>query len=349
MNLYCGTIYIIKNNVNQKYYIGQTTQDIEKRFDQHVRCSREVNYKKSSMIIHRAIHKYGVESFSFDVLETIYDESFVNLRKRLDILEEEYVSRFNSLKPNGYNMTLGGDSAAISNMKPVDAYDYNGNLLGSFDSIMDGAKFLANGDSENISLCCDGKRKYIKCIIWRWKGEPFDKYDLPLKSIINIRLKLGEIAINQYDYDGNLVGRYTKYAEISKKLNINHPISAEIYQCCTGKLYNLYGYIWRYSCDSFDKYNTDMRRTFKYPINVYDINDVYIGTYKYSDDIINYFLSKNIYVNTSGIRRCCVYERKTYKKHKFYYANDVNQPDVSKIINITKKFDKSFTTTKEAS
>ena len=35
-----GYIYIIKNYKNNKVYIGQTTQDVEKRFNQHLKCSK---------------------------------------------------------------------------------------------------------------------------------------------------------------------------------------------------------------------------------------------------------------------------------------------------------------------
>ena len=55
-----GTIYIIKNKINDKVYIGQTTSDIKTRFNCHCKKSTINNrhYK-----IYNAMKKYGKENF----------------------------------------------------------------------------------------------------------------------------------------------------------------------------------------------------------------------------------------------------------------------------------------------
>lgn len=82
-------IYKIENLVNHKVYIGQSIH-IEKRWQEHCRQS-------SNTIISQAIKKYGKENFSFQILE----ECKVN---QLDEKEQYYITLFNSVVPNGYNV-----------------------------------------------------------------------------------------------------------------------------------------------------------------------------------------------------------------------------------------------------
>ena len=57
-----GYIYKIINLINGDIYIGQTTQTVEKRFNQHLYSSR-YSYFKEYSYIHRAIAKYGKDNF----------------------------------------------------------------------------------------------------------------------------------------------------------------------------------------------------------------------------------------------------------------------------------------------
>ena len=53
-----GLIYIIKNNVNNKVYIGQTKQLLNKRWEHHLYLA-----DKSDAILYRAMRKYKKENF----------------------------------------------------------------------------------------------------------------------------------------------------------------------------------------------------------------------------------------------------------------------------------------------
>ena len=91
-------IYKITNKINGKVYIGQSV-NIFKRWSVHGNMNRVTN---KSQVISKAIHKYGIESFTFEVLELCTKE-LLNSR------EIYWVSKFNSYKV-GYNATSGGDS-----------------------------------------------------------------------------------------------------------------------------------------------------------------------------------------------------------------------------------------------
>lgn len=83
-------IYKIQNLVNNKVYIGQSVH-IERRWSEHCQPS-------SNSVIARAIKEYGKENFSFEILEQC-------LIEELDYKEEYYIHLYNSVVPNGYNVT----------------------------------------------------------------------------------------------------------------------------------------------------------------------------------------------------------------------------------------------------
>jgi group I intron endonuclease len=91
-----GIIYLIKNKINNKCYIGQTIRTLEKRWKEHS------NSNSNGSVINNAILKYLPENFDVSVLiETDND--------KLDDLEVKFIKEYNSLYPNGYNIQTGGN------------------------------------------------------------------------------------------------------------------------------------------------------------------------------------------------------------------------------------------------
>ena len=93
-------IYKITNLINQHSYIGQSV-DIEKRFQTHKNNAFNENSKEYEKTLYRAIRKYGLENFSFEILEEC-EVGVLNIRERY------YVETYDTFN-NGYNETLGGD------------------------------------------------------------------------------------------------------------------------------------------------------------------------------------------------------------------------------------------------
>lgn len=91
-----GFIYLVKNNVNDKLYVGQTIRTVKKRWKEH--CTND----DGCSALHGAIEKYLPENFTIEVLIETDD----NL---LDDLERSYIEKYNSLCPNGYNIQTGGN------------------------------------------------------------------------------------------------------------------------------------------------------------------------------------------------------------------------------------------------
>jgi group I intron endonuclease len=91
-------IYKITNIINDKIYVGFTSQTIEKRFNQHKSKSRGDNLDK----LHKAMKKYGVDNFNIELISehpTIND-ALANEKKLISELD---------LTKNGYNLSSGGE------------------------------------------------------------------------------------------------------------------------------------------------------------------------------------------------------------------------------------------------
>ena len=96
-----GHIYVIKNIVNKKIYVGQTTRDIDIRWREHR------NLKKR--LLSQDIKKYGKDKFKF-----IFIKEYSN--ELLESKEIKYIKKYNSLKPNGYNKIIGShDNLSVLN------------------------------------------------------------------------------------------------------------------------------------------------------------------------------------------------------------------------------------------
>lgn len=89
-------IYLITNKINNKKYVGQTTQSVKKRFIQHK------SSKSSNSILHKSIRKYGKENFVISVLMECYSID------ELNYFEQYFIEYYNTLSKNGYNLKSGG-------------------------------------------------------------------------------------------------------------------------------------------------------------------------------------------------------------------------------------------------
>jgi group I intron endonuclease len=105
-----GEIYLITNKVNGKQYVGQAvcySGKLKKqkhgtygRWKMHVRNA--LNNVRDSLLLDRAIRKYGEDNFLVEDILTCY----------LDVIDSQEISKisqYNTLHPNGYNIRNGGN------------------------------------------------------------------------------------------------------------------------------------------------------------------------------------------------------------------------------------------------
>lgn len=102
------TIYLHKNKINNKVYIGQTIQKPERRW------KNGAGYK-SCTVFYNAIQKYGWDNFEHIILE---EGEFT--QQEADIKEQYYIQLYDSTNINkGYNIEQGGYNTISPNAEPA--------------------------------------------------------------------------------------------------------------------------------------------------------------------------------------------------------------------------------------
>jgi hypothetical protein len=142
-------IYIIKNTITSKVYIGKA-KCFNTRQKEHL---RKLKYKKHiNKHLQNSYNKYGKDVFNFNILEECKD-SLLNDKEKYWI---SFYDSTNDLK--GYNLTYGGDGgvgtketkekqskAHDKNKKKVYGFTLDGNLYKVWNSIKECSKeLLAN-------------------------------------------------------------------------------------------------------------------------------------------------------------------------------------------------------------
>jgi len=91
-------IYIIRNVLTGKSYVGQMIQKLEQRWREH----KSKAESGCLFALHSAIRKYGIENFEISILAEAHTLT------ELNALEEYHIKVQNTLAPNGYNIHTGG-------------------------------------------------------------------------------------------------------------------------------------------------------------------------------------------------------------------------------------------------
>ena len=100
-------VYIIKNTINDKVYIGKTSlSSIEQRFKEHINDSHKKNLQERR-VLYKAMNKYGQDNFYIEMLEENLTDKEACEKESYYINEYQSYIGFDNCK--GYNMTLGGD------------------------------------------------------------------------------------------------------------------------------------------------------------------------------------------------------------------------------------------------
>ena len=151
-------IYKITNTINNKCYIWQSV-DIKRRWREHK--SRDLY--ESDRPLYKAMRKYGLENFVFEVIEEC-------LFSELDIREQYWVNYYDSFN-NGYNLTLWWDSSTHTKMiEKIESIkqDLRENIL-STEEILKKHSICKN----SLSMINVGTT-YFK----EWENYPIRKYNL---------------------------------------------------------------------------------------------------------------------------------------------------------------------------
>lgn len=207
-----GYIYKITNKITNQNYIGQTTQDLFERWKQHKKTRSNCRYLKS------AFNKYGIENFEFKLICICFDDD-------LNKLEINYIKKFNSLVPNGYNLRLGGENGGKHNEETKKKIS---ETLKNKSNILISKPQLGKPHTEEV------KNKISKALTGlKKKPETIQKMRLQ-----RLKYKIFKIDKNTEEILETFIG----YDEAAKSVGATKgPICA----ACNGKYKTLYGFIWK--------------------------------------------------------------------------------------------------------
>lgn len=307
---FIGYVYKISNSENKKLYIGQTTNTVRKRWRDHISASKQKDTK--GVILYDAMKEYGIDKFYVSSLETVRADSFDELKNQLKKREIYYISKYNTVRPYGYNCTIGGDSVSDFAKRKVVQYSVVGEFISSFDSVADACKSIGDVHSDNsIHSVCRGERKTAFGYVWRYEGDSFDLFDAKHEDHSK--------RVCQYDKYGNLIATYISISEAARtlgKFNSNgKPKASPISECCHGNETSVYGYIWRFEGDPFDKYNPQ-KYHYTRKISVCDKDMNVIETMRCAKDVCSKY---NVSLTSiyKSIKRKCI-----CKNYIFCYADN---------------------------
>lgn len=151
-----GGVYMIINKINNKFYVG-STNNFYRRYEEHKQSLR--NKKSQSIVLQRAINKYGLESFGYMILDICKDLSKDTLLNReqlyLDKLKPQYNTMPNATKAGSTRSQEAIDKQKASikkyfenlsishgNMSPIIVTNESGEILYEFRSFQAAIKEL---------------------------------------------------------------------------------------------------------------------------------------------------------------------------------------------------------------
>jgi len=96
-------IYRIFNKINGKSYIGQSVVSFNKRY----KGGDWLKYTHNP-ILKNSVNKYGIDNFDFEIIEDNVKDI-----DELNKLEIKYAEKYNTYRPNGYNIRGCGDNKFV--------------------------------------------------------------------------------------------------------------------------------------------------------------------------------------------------------------------------------------------
>jgi group I intron endonuclease len=248
-----GYIYKITNLINKKNYIGQTIQnDPYKRWSDH---KSSIKYNKGCPLLSKAISKYGVENFKFEILIICFDEDVYTY-------EKDYIKKYKSFGPNGYNATEGGEPGGnfkgkthtdeVKNILRKKATEWNNNPVNKLKISKLVCIGLENSDKwkkakEEGRVGTHPYNKQPKSEEVRQKiSETLKEFFVIDTNRIKLKNKKPRNGrqIYQCSLDNAIIKEFINAAEAARQIGLNRKT---IQACLAGRNKTAGGYIWKYA------------------------------------------------------------------------------------------------------
>jgi len=218
-------------------YIGKTNRSFNKRLNEHLSRSNP----SDGTAIHNAIAKYGIKNFTINIIE-----EFIDNDDDLNKLEQYYIQQYNTIAPNGYNITIGGDGRTLFSYEKInDLWDLK-YTVAEICKIMSCSKKVVQSALEtnptyNKHNSLSRSQKYRR----NTEKQTKPKEKSPIKTDYCTAPK----QIGQYTKNGELIKIYNSYQEAARYIKTaeqnENVVANSIGRVCRGGRPTAYGYLWK--------------------------------------------------------------------------------------------------------
>lgn len=215
------TVYIHRNKINNKCYIGITCNNIHRRWQNGSGYTHKENGKYHQPKFANAINKYGWDNFEHIVWES-------GLTKEDACKKERLLIKFFDTVDNGYNCYDGGETGRLG--KP-----HSEETKKLLSDMMRGRRHTE-----------EAKRKIIEAQTGRpCKEETKKKISEALKAGDWGKIYMGKNnhrarSVIQLSKNGDFIKEWDCISDVTRELGFP---TSNISKCCKGKINSAYGYI----------------------------------------------------------------------------------------------------------
>ena len=313
----CG-IYKITNKINNKSYIGQSI-DIQRRFRSHHTEPFNPNSQQYNSIFYKAIRKYGISNFIFEIIEECLPEQ---LNEQEQFWITYYNTNINESDGYGYNMTEGGETKQFLR-------EYDINLI--------------------QQLWKEGKTHQEICNIIPCNNSVLTRYlnflNIPIEERRHRANLYKAKPVLRYSLTGKFIAEYDSLISAAKALQLEgyKGDTGNISYACNKQITSAYDNLWKYKDDNTtieDLINNAKSKLHhrNQKVNQYDLSGKYIKTFNTIVEAKNTI--ESIHSN-SAITNCCSGLTRTSGGFIWRYFNDNDNPPQNLILsqhsNVSKK------------
>ena len=228
----CG-IYMYKNRINGKIYIGQTV-NVYLRRRQHENPTGQDRTHQFDSEFHRDMRKYGIENFEFSILEECSP-------KDLNEREIYWISKYETTE-NGYNVKRGGSGGWVNGKTVYQVEIGTGKIIAEYPSIRSAARSVGC-NAGDIKRVCVGLLQSAAGVAWCLVDD-YRKEDYVGKKPNPRRPYVKAKPVLQIDLEtGETVMEYASVHDAAKAMGVHRN---NIYNCCQHKWKTSCGFKWEY-------------------------------------------------------------------------------------------------------